>query len=84
MNYQYNGDCSSAAAQEKIKTSFMGMCGAKCKKDGMNVHCGPTSVVKRRARRSLQDLSIRIELKITTSKEDAKKVSLGFYGILHL
>ncbi|XP_065058048.1 sushi, von Willebrand factor type A, EGF and pentraxin domain-containing protein 1-like [Rhopilema esculentum] len=73
MSYQYNGDCSSAAAQEKIKTSLKALCRDQCTKEGMKAHCGPTSVVKRRARRSLQDLSIRIELKVTTSKEDAKK-----------
>ena len=71
--YVFNGDCNSNAAQEKAKTNFqnLGLLPAGASRDEIEVHCGATSVKRRRRRRSTKQLSFRIKLKVSATKEQA-------------
>ncbi len=71
--YTYNGDCNSVAAQEEIKgkIGMLGICTGDCTIDKLESYCGETTVVNRRKRSTAKTLTMKVTIKVTTTKEKA-------------
>ena len=80
IKYQYPANCTSKAVQEEIKEKLKkdpvlcGFNGMLCNATSFDIYCGQTDAVKRRRRRSVQQLTVRITIKLTRTKQEAMQV----------
>lgn len=80
IKYQYPANCTSKAVQEQIKEKLKkdfvlcGMNGRLCNETSFDIYCGQIDAVMRR-RRSIQQLTARVTIKLTRTKQEAMQVT---------